>query len=259
LSYSQITSPIAGRTGGLNVKAGNLVTGGAAAPLVVINSTKPILVALSVPQRNLDEIRRIWGKQELKVEIAPSGGGPAIANGSLVFIDNAVNPTTGTILVKARVKNDNEGLWPGQFVSARIVLRVEANAMTLPESAIQPGQDGPFVFVVKDGRAQMQNVTVDRQLGEQVVISKGLKGDEQIVIEVPPTLTAGSAVTLRGEGEGKSGKGGSKGGKGGDKGEATESAKEAAGGKGGEADAAAAAPGKGKKEGIEGSGGKSRQ
>ena len=235
LSYGQITSPIAGRTGSLSVKAGNLVTGGTGgAALVVVNSTKPILVALSVPQRNLNDIRELWGKKELKVEIAGSGGGGTIATGTLVFIDNTVNPTTGTILVKARVKNENEELWPGQFVSARIVLRVEEDAMTLPEGAIQPGQDGPFVFVVKDGRAQMQNVTVDRQLGEQVVVSKGLKGDEQIVIEVPPTLTSGSQVTLRDEGEGKGGKG--KGGKSG------KGAKEAAVG----------APAKGDKEGAEG-------
>jgi multidrug efflux system membrane fusion protein len=228
LSYGQITSPIAGRTGGLSVKAGNLVTGGTGgAPLVVVNSTKPILVALSVPQRNLNDIRELWGKQALKVEIAASGGGAAIATGTLVFIDNTVNPTTGTILVKARVKNENEELWPGQFVSARIVLRVEEDAMSLPEGAIQPGQDGPFVFVVKGGRAQMQNVTVDRQLGEQVVVSKGLKGDERIVIEVPPTLTSGSQVTLRAEGEGEGkekGKGKGKGGKG-KKGNATEEGK----------------------------------
>ena len=246
LSYSQITSPIAGRTGGLSVKAGNLVTAGTGgAPLVVVNSTKPILVALSVPQRSLNDIRELWGKKELKVEIAASGGGAAIATGTLVFIDNAVNPTTGTILVKARVKNEKEELWPGQFVSARIVLRVEDDAITLPEGAIQPGQDGPFVFVVKDGRAQMQLVTVDRQLGEQVVISKGLKGDEQVVIEVPPTLVAGSQVTLRSEGEGKSGKGG-KGGKGG---KDAKAAKEADSG----------APGKGNKEGAEGNSGKSKE
>lgn len=237
LSYGQITAPIAGRTGGLSVKAGNLVTGGTGgAPLVVVNSTKPILVALSVPQRNLNDIRELWGKKELKVEIAASGGGAAIATGTLVFIDNSVNPTTGTILVKARVKNESEELWPGQFVSARIVLRVEEDAMTLPEGAIQPGQDGPFVFVVKDGRAQMQNVTVDRQLGEQVVVSKGLKGDERIVIEVPPTLTGGAQVTLRGDGEGKGkdeGRGKSKDGKS-KKGKATEDGKAEGGEKGSE-------------------------
>lgn len=213
LSYGQLTAPISGRTGGLNVKAGNLLFAAAAsAPMITINSTKPILVALSVPQRSLDEIRALLGKKELKVEISPSGGGPLIATGALVFIDNAVNPTTGTILVKARVKNDNEELWPGQFVSGRIVLRVEDDAITVPESAIQPGQEGPFVYVVKEGRARLQYVTVDRQIGREVVVTKGLTGEEQLIIEVPPTLTNGSQVTLGASGKG-SGGGGGKGGK----------------------------------------------
>ena len=145
---------------------------------------------------------KIQSMKELKVEIAPNGGGAVIATGTLVFIDNAVNPTTGTILVKARVKNENEELWPGQFVSARIVLRVEADAITLPEGAIQPGQDGPFVYVVKEGRARIQNVAVDRQIGREVVVSKGLQGDEQVVIEVPPTLTNGSQVAVGGGSKG---------------------------------------------------------
>ena len=214
LSYARLTAPISGRTGGLSVKAGNLLfAAAAAAPMVTINSTKPIMVALSVPQRSLDDIRAALGKRELKVEIAPNGGGALIATGTLVFIDNAVNPTTGTILVKARVKNDKEELWPGQFVSGRIVLRVEDDAITVPESAIQPGQEGPFVYVVKEGRARLQYVTVDRQIGREVVVTKGLTGDEQLVIEVPPTLTNGSQVVLGGSAKGGGGKGG--GGKGG--------------------------------------------
>lgn len=214
LSYSQITAPISGRTGSLSVKAGTLLAvGNNIAPLVNINSTRPILVALSVPQRSLDDIRAVWGKRDLKVEIAPNGGGPIIATGTLVFIDNAVNPTTGTILVKARVKNDKEELWPGQFVSGRIILRVEEEAVTVPESAIQPGQEGPFVYVVKEGRARLRYVTVDRQIGRNVVVSKGLEGDEQLVIEVPPTLTDGSQVTLGGGTKGGGGKGGGKAGK----------------------------------------------
>ena len=217
LAYAEITAPISGRTGGLSVRSGNLVTGGGGGvPLVIINSTRPVLVSISVPQRHLDNVRKYWGTPELKVQIAPSGGGAALAEGDLVFIDNTVNPSTGTILLKARVKNDKEELWPGQFVSARIVQRIEQDALTLPEGAIQPGQEGPFVFVVKDGRAQVQNVEVDRQVGEQVVISKGLKGDEQIVIEVPPTLTAGAQVTVSGASGGKGGE--RKAGKKGDKG-----------------------------------------
>ncbi len=209
LSYAEITAPISGRTGSLNVKAGNLVAGGTGgAPLVMINSTRPILVTLSVPQRNLDDIRKSGVQQQFKVEITPNGGGKVLATGTLVFIDNTVNPSTGTILVKARVGNENEELWPGQFVSGRIILRVEDDAVTLPEGAVQPGQDGPFVFVVKGDRARVQNVTVDRQLGPQVVIAKGLNGDERVVIDVPPTLTDGSPVILAEEGGSNSRKGG---------------------------------------------------
>lgn len=203
LSYSQISAPISGRTGSLSVRPGNLVTAGTGgAPLVVINSTQPILVSLSVPQRYLDDVRRAWNTPELKVEISPNPGAPTVATGALVFIDNTVNPQTGTIVLKARVKNDKEELWPGQFIAARIVLKVEKDALVLPESAVQPGQDGSFVFVVRDGKAQIQNIVVDRQIGEQVVIAKGLSGIEEIIAEVPPTLTVGTPVTARGRSEG---------------------------------------------------------
>lgn len=215
LSYAQVSAPISGRTGSLSVKAGNLVNAGTGGtPLVIINSTQPILVSLSVPQRYLDDVRRAWNTPELMVEISPNPGAPAVARGALVFIDNTVNPQSGTIVLKARVKNEKEELWPGQFIAARIVLRVEKDALVLPEGTVQPGQDGPFVYVVRDGKAQVQNVVVDRQIGELVVISKGLTGSEQIIAEVPPTLAVGSPVTVRGAG-GESGKDGSgrKGGK----------------------------------------------
>ena len=157
------------------------------------------------------------GKSRLKVELSPPGGGGKVAVGEIVFIDNAVNPQTGTILVKAQVKNEKEELWPGQFVAGRIILRMEDEAVTLPEGAVQPGQEGPFVFVVEEGRARARNVTVDRQLDGLMVISKGLRGDEQVVVDVPPTLTSGSQVVLATDtGGGKGGKGGKgdKGGKG---------------------------------------------
>jgi len=201
LNYGLIMAPVSGRTGSLNVKSGNLVNGGTGgAPLVVINSTQPILVSLSVPQRFLEDVRRAWNTPELKVEISPNPGTPAVAEGALVFIDNTVNTQTGTIVLKARVRNEKEELWPGQFVAARIVLRIEPDAITLPERTVQPGQDGSFVYVVRDGRAQIQNVAIARQIGETVVISKGLKGDEVIIAEVPPTLSPGAQVTVRGPG-----------------------------------------------------------
>lgn len=214
LSYATITAPISGRTGSLSVRAGNLVSAGTGgAPLVVINSIQPILVSLSVPQRYLGEVRQAWSAGSVKVTISPNPVSPAVAEGSLVFIDNAVNQQTGTIVLKARVQNDKEQLWPGQFVAARIVLRVQEDALVLPESAVQPGQDTSFVYVAKDGRAHLKSVEVDRQVDNLVVISKGLSGGEAIIREVPPVLADGAAISVRdgtggkNNGKGKSGKG----------------------------------------------------
>lgn len=207
LSYATITSPIDGRTGSLSVRSGNLVSAGTGGlPLVVINSTRPILVSLSVPQRYLDDVRRAWADGVIKVEISPNAAGSPATDGSLIFIDNAVNQQTGTIVLKARVKNEKEELWPGQFVAARIVLKIEQDALVLPESAVLPGQDGSFVYIAKGGRAQLQNVQVDRQIDELVVISKGLSGGEEVVKDVPPTLANGSTIAIRGV-DGKGGKG----------------------------------------------------
>ena len=231
LSYAQISAPISGRTGSLSVRAGNLVTGGTGgAPLVVINSTQPILVSLSVPQRYLDDVRRAWNTPELKVEISPNPGAPAVASGALVFIDNTVNPQTGTIVLKARVKNDKEELWPGQFIAARIVLKVEKDALVLPEGTVQPGQDGPFVYVVQDGRAKIKNIQVDRQIGELVVIAKGLIGGDEVIAEVPATLADGAQVIVRSVGsEGAKGEGKRKGDKSKEDSSIKAPAKEAAG------------------------------
>lgn len=208
LSYASISSPIDGRTGSLSVKSGNLVSAGTGGlPLVVINSTQPILVSLSVPQRYLNDVRRAWGDGDVRIMISLNANSPAVAEGSLIFIDNSVNQQTGTIVLRARVKNEKEQLWPGQFVAARIVLKVEQDALVLPESAVQPGQDGSFVYIAREGKAQVQNVQVDRQIDEWVVISKGLSGGEEVVKDPPPTLANGSAIVLRGAG----GKGGGKG------------------------------------------------
>ncbi|HSQ05001.1 MAG TPA: efflux RND transporter periplasmic adaptor subunit, partial [Burkholderiales bacterium] len=194
LSYAFISAPISGRTGSLSVKAGNLVSAGGATPLVVINSTQPMLVSLSVPERYLDDVRRHWNTPDLKVEISSKLRGPVVATGSLVFIDNTVNLQTGTVLLKAQFKNEKEELWAGQFVQARIVLRVEKDALVLPESAVQPGQDRPFVYVAREGKAAAQEVQVGRQVGDLVVISSGLTGSERVIADVPPTLADGTPI-----------------------------------------------------------------
>ncbi len=194
LSYAHIDAPIAGRTGSLAVKAGNLVAAGGSAPLIVINATQPVQVSIAVPQRYLEDVRRYWKTPDLKVELSPNPGGAKVAEGELVFIDNTVNPTTGTITLKARVKNEHEQLWPGQFVAARIILRVEKDALVLPETAVQPGQDTAFVYVVRESKAVMRPVKVARQVGTQIVIAEGISAGDQVVVNVPFALVDGSAV-----------------------------------------------------------------
>ena len=201
MSYSQIVAPISGRTGSLAVTAGNLVNAGGAEPLVVINSTRPILVTMSVPQRRLEDVRRYWNTRDLKVQVSANPGGPTVAEGALIFIDNTVNVTTGTITLKARVKNEHEELWPGQFIAARIILKVDKDALALPESAVQPGQEKPFVYLVRDGKAVMQIVKVARQVGDKVVIAEGISEGDQVIVNVPFALTNGAPVVVQGAGK----------------------------------------------------------
>jgi membrane fusion protein, multidrug efflux system len=219
LSYTEIQSPINGRTGSVSVKPGNLVTAGtsgAGQPLVVINRMHPILVAFSVSRNDLDEFRRFRDDQELHAEVTREGDSKPIAEGKLVFVDNAINPQTGAVLMKARLPNEGEQLWSGELVKVRLVLRIEPEAIVVSEAAVQPGQQGSFVYLInKEDRVRVRPVTVSRQLGDQVVIAKGLRGGERVITEVPQALTEGAQVQVRGPGEpGKKGKRGNKKGKG---------------------------------------------
>lgn len=223
LEFSRIHAPISGRTGALAVKPGNLVAagaGGGGAPLVTINSTDPILVSFSIPERQLDEIRRHQNEKEMRIEILPDRNGPPVAQGKLVFVDNTVTPQTGTVLLKTRVANGAETLWPGQFINVRIVLKIEPEAVVVPDAAVQPGQDGSFVYLIDpENRVQIQPVKISRQIGEDVVIAEGVKPGDQVVTEIPQALQPGGVVRIasgeggaRGEkGKGSKGKGSKKG------------------------------------------------
>ncbi len=210
LSYTEIHSPISGRSGSLSVKPGNLVSAGTSGgqPLVLINRMHPILVAFSVTRNDLDEFRRFRHHEELHVEVSREGDGKPVAEGKLVFVDNAINPQTGGVLMKARLPNESEQLWPGELVKIRLVLRIEPEAVVVSEAAVQPGQQGSFVYLInKENRVRVRPVTISRQLGEQVVIAKGLKGGERVITEVPQALTEGAQVQIRGAGDaGKKGK-----------------------------------------------------
>jgi multidrug efflux system membrane fusion protein len=220
LEFTRIHAPISGRTGTLAVKPGNLVAagaGGGGAPLVTINSTDPILVSFSIPERQLEEIRRYQDEKEMRIEILPDRSGPPVAQGKLDFIDNTVTPQTGTVLLKTRVRNGTEILWPGQFVNVRVVLKIEPEAVVVPDVAVQPGQEGSFVYLIDaDSRVQIQPVNVARQIGGDIVIAQGVKGGDLVITEIPQALQPGATVRVVGsepadKGKGKKGKGGKKG------------------------------------------------
>jgi multidrug efflux system membrane fusion protein len=199
LGYSEIRAPITGRTGSLAVKAGNLVSAAATTPLVVINSIQPVRVAFNIPQAYLEEVRHETRLGGMRVQISREQSSATVAEGEVVFIDNTVNPETGTVLLKARVSNENEALWPGEFIAARLILKVEPNAVVVSAAAVRPGQNGSYVFVVEEARARLQPVKVSRQIEDLAVIAEGLEGGEAVITEIPYDLAPGKTVKVVGK------------------------------------------------------------
>ncbi len=194
LSYTRISAPIGGRTGNLALKPGNLVS--ANTLLVTINQTEPALVRFTVPQQRLPLVRRYMQDDGIVVEARAEGPtGAVLDSGRLVFIDNAVNAQTGTVLLKARLPNAQEALLPGQFVGVRMILATEPDRVVVPEAAVQAGQQGAFVYLLDAGKARMQPIEVDRQVGNEVVVAKGLVGGESLIVRFPRDLAPGAAVT----------------------------------------------------------------
>lgn len=196
VAYTRIVSPIDGLTGNLAVKSGNVVAPGNTVPLVTINQMKPILVQYNLAQQFLPEIRKYNAEHSIKVFISNEDGSGSRGEGKLVFIDNTVNTATGTVLFKAEIPNQDIELWPGEYVDVNTRLTIQANAVTIPDSAIQSGQDGNFVYEVVDGVTKVQNITVDRVVGNVAVVSSGLKGGERVVTQAPRSMRPGLPVTL---------------------------------------------------------------
>jgi multidrug efflux system membrane fusion protein len=195
LSYTEIRSPIDGRTGNLFVQQGNLVKPNDV-PLVVINQVEPIYVSFAVPGQNLDAIRRFMAQHPLRVDAVPNDNGTP-STGTLTFVDNAVDVTTGTIQLKATFPNRQRRLWPGEFVNVRLTLTVQQNAIVVPLAAVQTSQQGQFVFVVKpDMRVESRPVKVDRTIGLDTVIAGGLQPGETVVIDGQLRLVPGAKVTV---------------------------------------------------------------
>ena len=194
LSYTVIRASVSGRSGGLSTRTGNLVAPSDAAPLVTINQTRPIEVQFSLAQEFLPRLRESMAQGALQVAVLREDGGDELDRGQVVFIDNAVNAGTGTLTLKARLPNEHEQLWPGQYVTVRLQLAIEPRALVVPETALQTGAAGDYVYVVEDGKAARREVTVNRHAGQFAVIAAGLKDGEQVVVRVPAGLRPGMAV-----------------------------------------------------------------
>jgi membrane fusion protein, multidrug efflux system len=183
LNYTEIDSPIDGRTADTQVDAGNLIKANDV-PLVVINQTKPINVTFSVPEQYAFEIRQRMAKEKLEVEVAAPNVKRPVQKGVVTFINNAIDSTTGTVLVKATLANDDESLLPGQFVTVVLQLATIPSAIVIPAQALQTGQKGEYVFVVKpDMMVDLRPVTVGEATGSNVVIRSGLKAGEKVVTD----------------------------------------------------------------------------
>lgn len=196
LQYATIRAPISGRTGSLLIREGNLVRANSSEPLVKINQLRPILVRFAVPAVNLPLIQAHLGKK-LVVRAEPSGGGDP-SEGTLTFVDNAVDTSTGTILLKGRFPNDDGSLWPGGFVNVRLELFVEPNALVIPAAAVVDGQQGSFVFVIQpDSSASTKAVTVSRTAGDLAIISGDVQPGDRVVVDGQLRLRQGSKVQIK--------------------------------------------------------------
>ena len=196
--YATIRSPIEGRAGKILIQQGNLVKANDTVSLVVINQIAPIYVSFAVPEQYLGVIRKYMAAGKLAVEAVPQGtADAATAIGTVAFIDNTVDATTGTVRLRATFPNRDKALWPGQFVTASVTLNEQQNAIVVPSQAIQTGPKGQFVYVIKAGAAEMREIAVERVDGAQTVIGKGLAAGEQVVTSGQSRLIPGMKVSIK--------------------------------------------------------------
>lgn len=196
LEYCTIRSPLDGFVGKVVLQAGNMVKANDTSPLVVINQVQPIYVNFAVPEQLLSAIRSHMAKQRLSVEALAPDSDKAAAVGTLSFVDNAVDATTGTIRLKAVFPNRESALWPGQFVNATLKLYDQKDALVVPTQAIQTGPKGQYVYVVKpDMSAEVRKVEPDRVDGDSTIVATGLHKGETVVVKGQLRLTPGAKVT----------------------------------------------------------------
>lgn len=215
LEFTTIKSPINGRTGNLTVKAGNLVTADTT-ELITITQITPVYVTFSLPAVHLDEVKHHQADGAIEVSATPQTTGGQTATGKLTFVDNAVDPSTDTIKMKATFPNTDRSLWPGQFARVNIRVATLPQATVVPSEAVQNGQDGQFVFLVKrDSTVEQRPVTTGQSVDDDIVVTNGLKPGDVVVTEGQLRLEPGSLIQRAdpktgevGPNSGRSGRGG---------------------------------------------------
>jgi multidrug efflux system membrane fusion protein len=195
LSYADIRSPIDGRLGARLVDKGNLVHANDNNALVMITEVKPIFVSFTLPQENLDAVRESQNAAPLVVLAYSGDGKKQIADGKLTLIDNSIDQATGTIHLKARFDNEDERLWPGEFVSLRVILSTRRGVTTVPQQTVQAGPNGHYAYVIKpDNTVERRAVEVASIQDGIAVVTKGLTVGERVVVDGQFRLTEGARV-----------------------------------------------------------------
>jgi len=199
LGYCRIESPLDGRTGSLQVYAGNLVKANADTPMVVIQQMQPIRVGFAVPQQLLPEIRSRAATSSLQVAVrAPGDATGQVLTGDLSFIDNQVDANSGTIALKATLPNQERALWPGEFVEVSLQLSTLRDAVVAPSAAVQSGQDGTYVYVIGgDDSVSLRPVALGPISGDRTVITSGLDEGERVVTDGQLRLYPGAKVEIK--------------------------------------------------------------
>lgn len=200
LEHCSITSPIDGRAGNVLVDQGNLVKANDAS-LAIINKISPIQVFFSIPQADLPDVRRYAAQSELKVRAYVEENDQDAESGQLVFVDNTIDKSTGTIQLAAVFENRDERLWPGQYVLVKLTLTTWSDAIVVPSKAVETGQDGKYVFVIRsDSTVEARPVTVLANADDIAVISKGLRPGERVVTDGQLRLSPGARVEVKPDG-----------------------------------------------------------
>lgn len=197
LEFSDIRAEIDGRLGALPIRVGNFVRQAENTGLATVTQMDPILVQFAIPERWLPEVRAAMAQGAVPVRARPDAEGAAPIDGTLVFVDSAVDVTTGTILLKARFANPEFRLWPGQYVQVGLVPRVDADALTVAAPAVQTGQNGRFVYVLVDGQARRRPIELVRTLQGRAVVRGELAAGDKVIIDGAQRVLEGSRVVER--------------------------------------------------------------